>query len=96
MLAEAQDMNICEQLVARLPHYIDCNWLSGTAYFLWSYSVNQKRPLVEGHKHISVFEKKPLHPLLDLHNFNIYVYIMKYWLGQDILKTKIMTYLYFI
>jgi hypothetical protein len=94
MLAEAQDVNICEQLVARLPLYIGCNWLSGTASFLWSYSVNQKKLLVIGHKLISMFEKKPLHTVLDLHNFNMY--IMKYWLDQGILKMKIMTYLYFI
>jgi len=64
-----------------------------------SYEVIQlvrKKPLVTGHELISVFEKKPLHPLLDLHNFNIYMYIIKYWLDQDILKIKIMTYLYFI
>lgn len=72
MVAEAQDVNICE-LVARLPLYIGCNWLSGTETFLWSYSVNQKKPLVIGHKLIRMFEKKPLHPVLDLYNFNIYI-----------------------
>jgi hypothetical protein len=91
MLAEAQGVNICE-LVARLPLYIGCTWLSGTASFLWSYSVNQKRLLLMGHKLISMFEKNPLHPVLDLHNLNI----MKYWLDQDISKMKIMTCLYFI
>jgi len=40
-----------------------------------SYEVIQltkKNPVVIGHKLISMFEKKPLHPVLDLHNFNIY------------------------
>jgi len=34
MLAEVQDVNICEQLVARLPLYIGCTSLSGIASFL--------------------------------------------------------------
>jgi len=55
LLAEAKDVNICEQLVARLPLYIGCNWLSGTASFLWSYSVNQKKSCsyrTQTHQHV--------------------------------------------
>jgi hypothetical protein len=56
----------------------------------------KKNPLLKDIRLITMFEKKSLHPVLDIQNFNICLYIMKYWLDQDILKMKIMTYIYFM